>query len=47
MNNSEREKAWNEFEHTGAILSYLKYKGISAEGITKDRTEDGEPFGNN
>lgn len=29
---SEKENAWREFEATGNINSYLKYKGIKTDG---------------
>ena len=51
MNISERENAWNEFEKTGLISSYLRYKGITEKtrqnGKAESRIEDGEPIGYN
>ena len=42
------EIAWNEFEQTGSVNSYLKYKGILSNAEHKNENsskEDGEPIG--
>ncbi len=47
---AEREKEWREFERTGSIDSYLRYKGVytsSAEADINSETaaQGGEPIG--
>ncbi len=37
------EDLWQDFEKTGSVASYLKYKGIAPENTTQSK--GGEAFG--
>ena len=50
-NNRNNEADWQEFEKTGSVYSYLRYKGVyntentNIANTSEEKIRDGEPIG--